>query len=274
MLTFLKKYSLITASVIFLLISLQIATSNVKGIGGSIILGRIVSAVTTPVVSAVTSTIGGIRDMWNGYIYLVDLKEENQSLKNTVTKLQEENNRFKEDLLTDKRLRELFSFASNTPMLFKASNVIGINNLNWFHTITLDKGYEDGIRKDMAALTEKGVVGRVIETYPGVSKILLITDPRSSIDVIVQRSRIKGIAEGKGDNKLILKYIQQVEDVQVGDIVASAGIGGIFPKGIMVGEVVKVEKSDDSFFKSIEIKTSVDFRRLEEVLIAAGSSGE
>ncbi len=155
------------------------------------------------------------------------------------------------------------------PLSFKAANVIGVNNIDWFRTITIDKGSEDGIVKDMAALTANGIVGRVVESYSKTSKILLAIDPRSNIDVIIQRSRIKGIAEGKGDNRLIVKYVQQFEDVQIGDVVVSAGIGGVFPKGIMVGEVVKVEKSDDSFFKSIEIKTSVDFKKLEEVFIAA-----
>ncbi|MBI5893830.1 MAG: rod shape-determining protein MreC [Deltaproteobacteria bacterium] len=269
MLSFLKRHSLIVASLMFAVLSFQIASSNVKGIGSSIIIGRVVTSVTAPVMATVNYTIDGAADIWNNYIYLVNLKQENETLKGIVVQLKQENNGYKENLLTDNRLREFFSFTENMPISFKASNVIGINNLDWFRTITIDKGAEDDIVKDMAVLTANGIVGRVVESYSKTSKILLAIDPRSNIDVIIQRSRIKGIAEGKGDNRLILKYVQQFEDVQIGDVVVSAGIGGIFPKGIMVGEVVKVEKSDDSFFKSIEIKTSVDFKKLEEVLIAA-----
>lgn len=270
MLAFLKRHSLIAASVIFSILSIQIATSNVKGIGGSTIAGRVVSFVTAPVMAAVNYTIDGAADIWNNYIYLVNLKDENEALKNAVAKLKEENNAVKERLITDNKLRDFFSFAESVPISFKASNVIGINNQEWFRTITIDKGTENGIRKNMAVLTSNGIVGRIIEVYPNSSKVLLSIDPRSNIDVIIQRSRIKGIAEGKGDNRLILKYVQQFEDVQIGDVVVSAGIGGVFPKGVMVGEVVKVEKTDDNFFKSIEIKTSVDFGKLEEVLVAAG----
>ncbi len=272
MLAFLKRYFLIVASLILSILSFQIASSNVRGIGSSIIIGGVATIVTAPVMSTFNYTVDGIRGIWNSYMYLVNLKQENETLKDIVIKLKQENNRLQEGLLTDNRLREFFSFTENMPISFKASTVIGINNLDWFSTVTVDKGSEDNIEKDMAVLTANGIVGRVIETYSKTSKVLLTIDPRSNIDVIIQRTRIKGIAEGKGDNRLILKYVQQFEDIQIGDIVVSAGIGGIFPKGVMVGEVVKVEKSDDSFFKSIEIKTSVDFKKLEEVLIAANQS--
>lgn len=269
MLSFLKRHSLIVASLIFAILSFQIASSNVKGIGSSIIIGRVVTSVTAPVMATVNYTIDGAADIWNNYIYLVNLKQENETLKGIVVKLKQENNGYKENLLADNRLRDFFSFAENMPISFKAANVIGVNHLDWFHTVTVDKGSEDGIIKGMAALTASGIVGRIIESYPKTAKVLLAVDPRSNIDVVIQRTRIKGIAEGKGDNRLILKYVQQFEDVQIGDVVVSAGIGGVFPKGIMVGEVVKVEKADDNFFKSIEIKTSVDFKKLEEVFIAA-----
>ncbi|MBI5682980.1 MAG: rod shape-determining protein MreC [Deltaproteobacteria bacterium] len=273
MLTFLKKYSIITASVIFLILSLHIASSNIKGMDVSVITGRVVTLMTAPFISSFNYIIDGTVDMWNNYIHLVNLKTENEVLNANITRLKEENNALKEKLLTDNRLKDLFSFAETVPLSFKVCNVIGLNNDGWLRTMAIDKGIEDGITKNMAVLSSSGIIGRVVDVYPAVSKVMLATDPRSAIDVVIQRSRVKGIAEGKGDSKLILKYVQQFEDVQIGDMVVSAGIGGIFPKGIVVGEVIKVEKDDDAFFKTIEIKTSVDFRKLEEVLIVTGTTG-
>jgi rod shape-determining protein MreC len=119
----------------------------------------------------------------------------------------------------------------------------------------------------MAVVTSEGVVGRVIEVSLHTAKVLLITDPNSAMDVIVQRSRTQGIMEGKVEEVCVLKYVQKNEDVQVGDKVITSGLGGIFPKGLVTGTVTKVERKRPGIFQYIEVTPSVDFSRLEEVLI-------
>jgi rod shape-determining protein MreC len=131
----------------------------------------------------------------------------------------------------------------------------------------VNKGEKDGAAKDMAVVTSEGVVGRVIEVSLHTAKVLLITDPNSGMDVIVQRSRTQGIMEGKVEEVCVLKYVQKNEDVQVGDKVITSGLGGIFPKGLMTGTVTKVERKRPGIFQYIEVTPSVDFSRLEEVLI-------
>lgn len=273
MLSFLKRYSIVSASIVFIILSLQIASSNIRGLDGSLVAGRFIILITTPFISTFNSVINATAAAWNDYLYLVNLKKENKALKSTIIRLNEENNVLKEKVYSADRIRDLLSFAENVPLSFKAANVIGVNNDGWLRIVTIDKGVRDGISKDMAVVSSKGIIGRVTEAYPALSKVMLITDPRSAVDVVIQRTRVRGIAEGKGDNKLILKYVEQSIDVQVGDAVVSSGIGGFFPKGILVGEVVKVEKGEDVFFKSIEIKTPVDFKKLEEVLIVTGNVG-
>jgi rod shape-determining protein MreC len=137
----------------------------------------------------------------------------------------------------------------------------------WTRTIVLDKGSSNGIEKDHAVIASGGVVGRIIEVNGGSSRVILTTDLRSNIDVIIERSRVKGVVEGNGTDGLVMKYVRQVDEVKVGDQVVTSGLSGVFPKGLLVGEVTKVEKSTDNFFKHVEVRPAVDLGRLEEVLI-------
>ena len=201
------------------------------------------------------------------YFYLVNVSKENVLLKNDIARLMEENNQLKETVFLNKRLKELLEFKQSISASAVAADVIGIENTGWIKTATINKGASHGIKRDMAVVTPNGIVGRIIDVQPTTSKILLVIDPRCNIDVIAQRSRIKGIAEGNGTDKLILKYVNHSDDIQIGDILISSGLGGIFPKGLVIGEVVRVEKGDDNFFIYIEVKPGAELRKLEEVLI-------
>ncbi|MBI5286307.1 MAG: rod shape-determining protein MreC [Deltaproteobacteria bacterium] len=267
MLSFIKRYQPLIAFIVLALLSLQMASTNIKGQGGSAIAGRVVSILTIPFQTVITYTMKGTRDIWAGYVYLLKVKEENDVLKETVARLREENHRLKEASLANERLREILSFKETTPLPFKGAEVIGIENSGWTRTAILDRGTRDGVLKDMVVITPLGIVGRVIEAHPGTSRVLLATDPRSNIDAIIQRTRVKGIVEGRGDDRLTLKYVRQTEDLQVGDIVISSGLGGVFPKGLAIGGVIKVEMAEEGFFKLVEVKPFVDFKKLEEILV-------
>ena len=123
------------------------------------------------------------------------------------------------------------------------------------------------MQKGMAVISPEGVVGQILKTAPHYATVLLITDYNSAIDAIVQRTRAKAIVEGKEENRCQLKYLLRTEDVAVGDIVITSGLGGIFPKGLTVGEIRKVEKKGHGVFQYAELVPSVDLTKLEEVLI-------
>jgi len=201
------------------------------------------------------------------YIFLTRVQLENQELKRTVSALREENNRLKEALWTEERLKKLSYLQSQYPSVSVVAQIIARDPSRWFKTVLVNKGQKDGVTKDMAVVTSEGVVGRVIGVSPNTAKALLITDPNSALDVIVQRSRTQGIMEGKVEEVCILKYVQKNEDVQLGDKVITSSLGGIFPKGLMTGTVTKVERKRPGIFQYIEVTPSVDFSRLEEVLI-------
>ncbi|MEK7679110.1 MAG: rod shape-determining protein MreC, partial [Deltaproteobacteria bacterium] len=183
------------------------------------------------------------------------------------TALMEENNRMREKALEAGRLKEVIDFKEAIAFKTIAAGVVALSADMWGASAVINKGAVHGIGKDMAVISRAGAAGRVIEAGRNSATVLLSTDLRSAIDVISQRSRIQGIAEGNGSGGMILKYVRQFDDIQVGDLAVTSGLTGIFPKGLPVGEVVKIEKGRDNFFRLIELKPAVDMKRLEEVLV-------
>lgn len=255
------------------LLSLHLSFTSRRGVGGSVIVDEVLAAGAAPVQKALLRISGAAASVWDDYIYLVGLKRDNDALRRRVARLMEENNRLKEELRLNARLRRILSFRKRTSPRTVASEILGFSGLaggGWTRTITLDKGSADGIGIDMPVLSPDGVVGRIIDTTRHTAVALLLTDPRSNIDVLVQRTRVKGVVEGNGSGGLTLKYVTEIDDVRPGDKVITAGLSGIFPKGLVIGEVTTVEKGGDNFFKYIEVEPGVDIMRLEEVLIDTG----
>jgi len=152
-----------------------------------------------------------------------------------------------------------------------AVEVIGQDPTSWFKSVTINKGERDGVQKGMAVISPEGVVGQILKTAPHYATVLLMTDYNSAIDAVIQRTRAKAIVEGQEENRCQLKYLLRTEEVVVGDVVITSGLGGIFPKGLMVGEIRKVDKKGHGVFQYAELVPSVDLTKLEEVLIISTS---
>jgi rod shape-determining protein MreC len=123
------------------------------------------------------------------------------------------------------------------------------------------------VRKGMAVVTPLGAVGQVVAVTARTAKVLLLADPNNGVDVLVQRTRTRGIVSGSLDNGTILKYVKRSEDIQEGDRLVTSGFDGVFPKGIVVGTVIKVRKQTLGLFQHIEVMPAVNLARTEEVLI-------
>lgn len=264
---FLKKYQIFIVSAALALFSLHLALTDKKEYARGYLLKEILSYTVTPVQGAILGAQDSIGDIWTDYFYLVGVKEENEDLRKTMYQLVEENRRLREDIKLNERLRALLEFKESLPYSTTAAAIVGYNMERWTRTLMIDKGAPEGIGKDHAVIATAGVVGRIIEVNGGSSRVLLSTDLRSNIDVMIERSRVKGVVEGNGTDGLVMKYVRQVDDVKTGDQVVTSGLSGIFPKGIVVGEVTKIEKSGDNFFKHVEVRPAVDMGRLEEVLV-------
>ena len=226
----------------------------------------------SPFQKASTFVVKTVHGVFQKYIILIHLQRENVMLKQKMAELQQENFQMKEMAYANERLRRLLAFREKISSSVIAAEVIGQDPSSWFKSVTLNKGERDGVRKGMAVISPEGVVGQILKTSPYHSTVLLITDYNSAIDALVQRTRAKAIVEGKGENRCQLKYLLRSDDVIVGDVVVTSGLGGNFPKGVTVGEIRRVDKKEYGIFQYAELVPSVDLTKLEEVLVIAESS--
>ncbi len=147
-----------------------------------------------------------------------------------------------------------------------AASIIGRDLLPTDHTVILDKGAKDRIAVDGVVVSAEGVVGRVVDVGPTTSVVMLLTDSNSRIAAMVERSRETGLIVGTGERLIAMIYVDLDGDVQVNDVVVTAGFGGVFPKGLTVGTVVRVVRDEQQATTTAWLKPAVALNRLEGVL--------
>jgi rod shape-determining protein MreC len=150
-----------------------------------------------------------------------------------------------------------------------AATITGADPSDRFRTVTINKGTQHGIDKGFAVIAGAGVVGQIVTTSPHAARVLLLDDHSSGVDALVLRSRARGIVEGGSDAGCRLKYVKRPEDLRVGDRVVTSGLDGIFPKGLPIGEIVRLGDEQHGLYQTAEIRPLVDFSKLEEVLVVA-----
>jgi rod shape-determining protein MreC len=228
---------------------------------------KVMIELTAPFQKLVQGTMLFTKGIWLNYFYLVDLRKENNALKNELDSLRMENSRYREWIATRERLEELLRFKAMGDWPAVGAQVIGRDPAGWFRSVMIDKGTADGIRLDMPAVDGRGVVGRVIAVSKNYSKILLIIDQNSAVDCLIQRSRDRGILKGTSTEVCKLDYVGRTGDALEGDMVVTSGLGGVFPKGLPVGRILKVKESPGELFKDVDLEPLVNFSKLEEVLV-------
>jgi rod shape-determining protein MreC len=249
------------------LLALSLISANLHSRENMSFFESLVVGITAPVQKVVWGVIDGIGNIWRGYFYLVGLEKENQALKRELQEIKLQMNRYREAELANERLRALLNFKKSiaTPLL--PAQLVAFDPSGWFQTILIDKGRDDGVVLDMAVVSAEGLVGRVIGVGRHHAKVLLILDGNSAVDAYIQSSRARGVLVGLGRELCLLKYVQRNEEVQVGDKVVSSGMGGVFPKGLLVGTVQEVVRGSSGLFQRVEVEPAVNFSRLEEVMI-------
>jgi rod shape-determining protein MreC len=262
-----RRYAIPTVVILLLLSALILISLRVKERKGVAFFDGLLMEISSPFQKASTFAIKKVRGVFQEYLFLVHLQRENERLKKKMADLQRENDQMREMVLSHERLRKLLQFRETLSSTLVAAEVVGRDPSSWFKSVTINKGEKDGVRKGMAVISPEGVIGQILKTTPSHSVVLLVTDYNSAIDSIIQRTRAKAIVEGGGENRCQLKYLLRTEDVVAGDRVVTSGLGGNFPKGLMIGEIRKVDKKGHGIFQYAELVPSVDFTRLEEVLI-------
>ncbi|MBF0159210.1 MAG: rod shape-determining protein MreC [Magnetococcales bacterium] len=193
------------------------------------------------------------------------LDEENQQLKKELIKLRPQQVYIEELLQENRRLRALLRI--NVGPLYRevAARVIGDSSSAFARVLTIDAGQRDGVRQHTPVVGLAGLVGRVVRAGDRNALVLTLQDINSRIPVVIQRSRIRGIATGNNRSYLVLDFIPKDADIIMDDLVVTSGTGGVFPKGLIVGRVVSISPQGDGLFQTIHVMPSVDLSRIEEV---------
>ncbi len=212
----------------------------------------------------VLDKLSGIKEIYrNQWI----LQEENRRLQELADKYLIEMGKFRESYREAREFEKLLNFKKQLTFQPIAARVVGKEPEFWYKTIIIDRGRTDDVLEGMTVFVPAGVVGQVIHAADHHSKVLLANAPSSAIDAIIQKNRTRGILQGAGAKGYELKYVLKNAEVAVGDYVVTAGIGGIFPTGMVLGTVSQIHSRQRGMFQEIEVRPEVDFQKLEYVFI-------
>lgn len=263
----LKKYGLIAIVCAVMLMALVVFSLNIPRNREANVLERCVLTLVSPLMRPVAGVGRFCADVWNGYINLVDVQQDNlrltREIKELNTKLVAQN----EAVLENRRLVRLLEVKEMLPASTLTASVVGEDLSTWFRTLIINRGSSSGLREGMAVVAADGIVGQVIKVAPESSRVLLLTDHSSGISATIQRSRARGVVKGKGEGLCSLEFTTREEDVKVGDQVVASGIGGVFMKGLPIGEVTMVKRGEYGIFQTVTIRPAVNSDHLEEVLV-------
>lgn len=214
----------------------------------------------------------GINKLLNHYILLVNTSQENDLLHQELLDIKQQlvqMNEMESDL---RRLNNLLDFKKSIAMKMLAARVIGQDISGDFRGLKIDKGSQDGVQVGMGVIHAGGAVGRIQRVSETYSEVLTLNDPASNIDVIIQRSRARGIVSGASDSlHCKLRYMDRLEDITQDDAIITTHFGNIFPKGILVGHVTEIESTSNGILLDVSLKAAIDTHRLEEVLVVIPS---
>ncbi len=226
-----------------------------------------VISLTAPGLSALEYVTHSVRNLWQGYFYLVGVRQENAVLQRRLEEYRQKEVRFQEALEAMTRLEALLDLKRQVALPVIGARVFAYDPSMWSRCAMIDQGAAQGVKEGLPVLAPQGIVGRVVEAYPQYAKIILIVDRKSGADAMIQRTRARGILQGKGGNRCSLEFVPKSADVKDGDLVLASGLAGLFPKGLVFGKVSGTNKKNPGLFQEIEVTPSVDLSALEEVLV-------
>ena len=224
-------------------------------------------SLSAPGLQVVEYLTRGLKSLWQGYFYLVGVRQENLVLKQRLEEYRQKEVRFQEAQQAQARLEGLLDLKRQVALPVIGARVIAYDPAPWSRSVMIDQGQAQGVKEGLPVLAPQGIVGRVVEAYPQYAKVMLIVDLKSGGEAMIQRTRVRGILQGKGGNRCSLEFVPKSGDVQVGDLVLASGLAGVYPKGLVFGKVSETNKKNPGLFQEIEVTPAVDLAALEEVLV-------
>jgi rod shape-determining protein MreC len=264
-----KPYLLL---LILLTAHLGLMSSRIKSAGQRSLLEEAVISLISPFLKGASWAGQGISGTWGAYVDLRGVERENRRLRSELDGLALKAQEAEESRLELARLRELLDLRDSVALATVAARVIARAADGSARIVTLDRGSRDGVRLNMPVLTSRGIVGRVIEAAPGASKVQTVLDPNSGVAGLIQRTRVQGMIVGAGERGCHMEYVNELSNIEVGDVVVTSGLDQIYPKGYTIGVVSSIGEGE-GLTKLVELRPEVDFRRLEEVLVLLKPEG-
>ncbi|CAN5658715.1 MAG: rod shape-determining protein MreC [Acidobacteria bacterium] len=220
-------------------------------------------------VQAVTSGgINGVRGAWGNYFALLDVREENERLRQQMAELEVRLHEQRALAARTSQLQELLDLQAATTLPTIAAQIIAGNPNPGVRTVTIDRGSSDGLQENMAVIAPGGVVGRVIGPLASrAARVQFLVHGSAAAGALIERTRVGGMIVGVNrEPPLMLELISNLADVQVGDLVVASGVDGIYPTGFAIGTVVSARRGD-GLYQDITVRPAVSFSALEEVLV-------
>lgn len=230
-----------------------------------------------PLQGGVTGVSDRISTVMSSMTQYREMSLENQELQKQLGTMAAKLSKMEEYRQENLRLRKMLRLKDSLDSRFRttAAVLIARDTSNWYHSIIVDQGKEQGISYNMPVINDQGLVGRVIAVTNNTAEVLLLMDPEGTVGGLIQDTRTPGIVRGSGKGEVLdMVHLAHDAPVQKNQVVVTSGLGDIFPKGLRVGYIVGAEIEANGLVKRAKIEPFVDFDRLEEVYIITDSQGD
>lgn len=266
-----KRYRDVGIVIVLLAVPFFFLRANMKAPSNLNALDRIVLRVSAPIEFAASSLARGVSNLWESYVYLVDVKADNERLTYENARLREQLHRLEQQEVENHELRRLLQLRESLPGDLVSAQVIGKDFTEFFRVtrVVLDRGSRN-IRPYMPVLSPDGIVGVVLRVAGDAVDVQLAVDAAFGVDIEDERTHARGFVRGTGNTQRYackVEHVDSRDEVEVGDLLVSSGKGKRFPKGLPVARVTKVLKREPGRDQEIEATPTVNFSRLDAVLI-------
>ncbi len=243
--------------------------ANRKETGDLNIVDRTVLFITAPVQKGVTWALHGVGGLFSGYVALVGVERDNELLREELARMEGVEIRLRELELENDRLRELAGLRQRLELDTISASVIGWGTSSRYRVVRIDRGRAHGVLPGQAVVGLVGVVGQVLHTSAGAADVLLLSDISSGVAARLQESRLRGIVVGDGRWGAALQFVarQEATTVVEGEMVVTSGDDGVYPPGIPVGRVARVEAGETGQFLDVRLAPTEDLAQLQEVMV-------
>ncbi|HSD33416.1 MAG TPA: rod shape-determining protein MreC [Gemmatimonadales bacterium] len=252
-------------------ICLLLLTLQTRGYGSA--ASDVFAIVTTPISTGLAKASRSTFGLWSTYLDWKNVRAENRRLREEVQQLRVQALRVSDTDVENQRLRRLLALQERLPLTTLSGEIIAREWGGWIRSLTVNRGRGDNIPRLSAVISPDGLVGRIVDVRPGASIVQVLTDPASTVGAHVLRTRTPGIVEGDPRGTLRFKFMaRDGASIQSGDVLVTAGQGGLFPRGIPIGTVRTIDNRGAALFHYADLTPAVDYARVDEVLLVTGDT--